>query len=373
MESGQNIKDIKNLGFSDRQNEIRDLEENLDKYPFPDYDFKNHYTMKGSRCMKIDQELIDSQWDGVYCIMTSRGCPYSCSYCYNNYRRKIYQNKGKYVRFRSPENIIKELKWAKERFPDIRLIKFWDDLFLACPKLTEFIELYEKEIGIKFDCMSTPVYITEEKILMLKKAGMQSIHIGIQSGSENVNKNVYCRHVPNNLLLEKARLLNRLGIDARYDIIFNNPYETREELMECIDFLSQMPKPFKLQGFSLVFFPGTEIYDRALKDELITLFDNESNDSRDLFKYMHLENKDNVFYSLNFSSDDKKYLNKLIMLTPFVSRKRILHLMKHENQINRAFADMLYYRKYVASLAVSRFANRHKTTKRIGKAVLRRK
>jgi len=373
MEAGHKTKGIKNMWFRDRRNDVRGLEENLDRYPFPNYGFEGHYAIIGDSCRRIDKRIIDKYGqDDVYCILTSRGCPYSCTYCYNNYRKKLYQDKGRYVRFRSPENVIAELKEAKKKFPKLRLIKFWDDLFLAHPQIDMLAGLYKKEIGISFDCMSTPVYITKEKILMLKDAGLHSIHIGIQSGSERVNKEIYRRQVPNNLLLEKVKLLNRLGIATRYDIIFNNPYETREDILETINLLTCFPKPFSIQGFSLAFFPGTEIYEMAIRDGLIELTGDKTSTEKDFFKYIHQENTENPIYKNRFSSTHKTYLNKITMLTPFLSRKKIEYLTRNENSLTRVYASAIYHKNYVWRLGLSRFLGRHKKIKNIGKKILGR-
>ena len=104
--TGQVDTSIKNIWFKTDEgvikNTIRPLEENLDRYPFPDFDLSTQYFFSENRIKPFDASYLASE----YSIMTSRGCPYNCHYCYNSYRRLQYKGKGKYLRHRSIENVI---------------------------------------------------------------------------------------------------------------------------------------------------------------------------------------------------------------------------------------------------------------------------
>ena len=63
-----------------------------------------------------------------YLIMTSRGCPFNCSYCCNSAYNALYCHEKNHVRRRSPQNVIEELKLAKEKWK-LRLVSFADDVF----------------------------------------------------------------------------------------------------------------------------------------------------------------------------------------------------------------------------------------------------
>lgn len=300
------------------QNELGNLEENLDRYPFPDFDLDSQFVMHEGGF----ENLTEKHLKGEYSVMTSRGCPYSCLYCYNSYRRRQYKDKGKYLRARSIENVIEELAQAKRTFNNLVRINFWDDSFVA-RSVEDFIvfkRLYKERINLPFFALIEPMAFDFEKIKILRDSGLVALQVGIQTGSERVNKEVYNRHVSNQKVVEVARQIRDLGIDVIYDVIFNNPYETENDVSETVNLFLQFPKPVSLQGFNLIFYPGTEITDRALKDGYISL-------KKEVEDYSTIEGaKDSPtlmrgksviserFYRINYTSEGKEYWNTVLSL-----------------------------------------------------------
>lgn len=316
---------IKNIWFNtDRgivRNEIRDIEENLDKFPFPDFDLNSMYVMNEKGFEKISEKHLN----GEYCIMTSRGCPYSCTYCYNNYRRQQYKGKGKYLRARSIEKVIEELSIAKRTYNSLEKIKFMDDSFIVrkMEDFKKFKVLYLENIELPFYALAEPMAFNFEKVKMLKECGLSELQVGIQSGSERTNREEYNRKISNQKVLQMAQSINKLGINVVYDLIFNNPYENRKDLIETIDFLMKFPEPFSIQGYNLIFYPGTEITDRALKDGHISLKETS-------YDFSTIEGKEDSpismrgqseiscrFYMVNYSSREKEYYNSVISLMAY--------------------------------------------------------
>ena len=76
---------------------------------------------RNSTCINKKCESFKKELE-IYWMMTTRGCPHSCSYCCNNALRKIYKDNNTYVRFRSPENIVKELELVKNKFRFIKSV-----------------------------------------------------------------------------------------------------------------------------------------------------------------------------------------------------------------------------------------------------------
>lgn len=328
------------------RSELGDLEENLDKYPFSDFDLESQYVMNEIGFKKLNDKYLR----GVYNIMTSRGCPYACCYCYNNYRRQRYRGKGKYLRLRSIENIIEELVRAKDIFKNLQGINFWDDSFLARQKsdFEKFKQLYLKEIKLPFFILAEPMAFDGEKIEILKECGLSRLQIGIQSGSERVNQEVYNRPILNRDIIKLANITNKLGLKVIYDIIFNNPYENREDIIETIKLLLQFPKPFSLQGYNLIFYPGTEITEKALGDGFISLKSQEEDFSTIQSKNnspLSARNKTVIssrFYSVYYNTKQKEYLNSLILLIPFnyVSRALIRFFCSSETTCKKALLGL---------------------------------
>ncbi len=323
-EMGARNTSIKNIWFNSAsgiiRNELRNLEENLDKYPFTDFDLSTQFIMTDAGFEQFSAANLNAE----YSIMTSRGCPYKCRYCYNSYRWDQYRGKGKYLRTRSIANVIAELEQAVKIFGNIKEINFWDDSFVArkAEDFIEFKEMYRNRIGLPFFALVEPMAFDANKIKLLKECGLNKLQVGIQSGSERVNKEVYKRPVSNEKVLDVANSIHDMGINVIYDLIFNNPYETGADLAETMCLLSQFPKPFQIQGYNLIFYPGTEITESALRDGHITLkTDSEdfstiqgTNDTPTSLKMRGKAEVSSRFYLINYSSEEKTYANAVISL-----------------------------------------------------------
>lgn len=282
MENHESILDVPNIWIKKDgkilKNPPAELVTDLDKYPFPDYEIQNHYIYdKNLDAFKkmSNNDLHNYVFDDPaptygsfkkYRIFTARGCPHKCTYCYNNIIRKRY--KGRYVRKRSISKVIDELKWAKSRF-DINLITFRDDNFLLRTEaeIVEFSRRYKKEIRLPFHIQSTPLAINEKKLKALFDCGLYSIKIGVQTGSERILKEVYKRPTSNKLVLKIANIIHKyrhkLGQDVTYDFILDNPFENIDDYVETLKLVSKMPRPYENMYHTLIFYPGTELYDMA--------------------------------------------------------------------------------------------------------------
>jgi len=260
LAEGEDITAIPNLWVNKRgevfKNDFRPLND-LDSLPFPDLTEENKY-------------YIFSQPFNVkmYSIMTSRGCPFNCTFCCNSILREIYTGKGRYVRRRSIDNVISELLMAKESY-NIAEVIIQDDIFVDDPKwLYPFLEEYKKKISLPFACFLHSRFISEPLVKSLKDAGLYTADLGIQTGSEKIRRDVYHRRQSNEEIVRSANILNR-EIAMAYDIIIDNPFETKEDLTETINLLLHFPHPFRVHLLTLTFFPKYPITVRAVEKGLI--------------------------------------------------------------------------------------------------------
>lgn len=328
------------------KNELRPLEEYLDRYPFSDYELTDKYILNLNDCI----EYTEAQLNNAYDIMTSRGCPHSCSYCYNNQRRKMYAKKGKYLRYRSVDNVIEELVSIKNKFKTINFINFWDDNLVSrnVEELELFSKVYKEKINLPFYCLASPGKLNEEKIRLLKDCGLSLVQIGIQTGSKEISA-LYRRHTENKDIINLSNIIHRYKITAKYDIIFNNPYETKENIKETINLLLELPKPYILNGYNLIFYPGSEIYEKGLKDGYISLnnMKTKDQDSHSIYSPVNSPLLDwnyklsNRLYSCNYSIENKRYLNSLIALIPRYPEIVIKLLLFSENIISKEIVKLL--------------------------------
>ncbi|MBL7196579.1 MAG: B12-binding domain-containing radical SAM protein [Candidatus Omnitrophica bacterium] len=233
----------------------------------------------------------------TYSIMSSRGCPFSCTYCCNNALAKIYNSKK--VRFRELSSVIDELRMAITQYPFIEYINFQDDCFLSRSdeELERFCHLYKQEIKRPFIARSIPTFITERKIVSMKSAGLAWISLGLQSGSDRVCREVYERRSGKQDFLKAAWVIKNQDLAAFYDVILDNPFETDEDRVDTVLTLMETPKPFYTQYFSLSLYPGTELRRRAIEEGLI---------------------KGDEYLSKDYQLYNKTSINNLVRLATFI-------------------------------------------------------
>ena len=264
------------------QNPLGPLVEDLDSLPFPDFSDNDKYFIENNKLERFDPVKLGAE----YRIIASRGCPFSCSYCYNSILRRIYKDKGLYCRIRSVENVIDELKLIKTAMPRIRRIKMDDDTFLFNSEWSNLFCKAYPEIGLPFDCFLHPDFANEELLLKLKHTGLQRIEMGLQSGSESELKQVYHRAGKPGSILKFAEF-NKKGtrFEVFYDVLIDNPLTTSEEKRELFDLLLKIPRPYKLYLLSLTHFPKTELTEDLLRKGIISNADLEGDNSKSYVQY----------------------------------------------------------------------------------------
>jgi len=232
------------------KNEIRSLIQNLDSLPFPD--------------KEIFYEKLPKSYRRNTFIITSRGCPFACSYCGNNALRKIYSGKGCYVRQRSVDNVIEELLQIKRKYKP-KHIFFVDDIFgVNIRWLREFIGKYKSKVGLQFTCNGHFKLFTEESIALLKSGGCKLITFGLQSGSERIRNTILNRHEKNSDVERISKICHRLKINFSMDYIINIPKEKEEDILESLKFYNKI-KPNVVNIYGLLYLPKTEIIETAKK------------------------------------------------------------------------------------------------------------
>jgi anaerobic magnesium-protoporphyrin IX monomethyl ester cyclase len=283
LAAGRDYHDVNNLAYLDEQeclveNPLYPLIRELDTLPLPDYDYADHYVLHEGEVVRVTQKLMEfylsdsGAWSRgvIYGILTTRGCPYRCSFCVNNTMVGIYNNWSK-LRMRSPQNVINEILDVRSRVPAIGGVAIRDDTFLANPKsyLLEFARLYKEQVNLPFQAYTTARTVDQEKLQILAEAGLRRLIMGLQTGSERVQKLYKRDWATNEQILAAARVINEFRHQIpmpMYDVITDSPYENDDDRFETLQLVHQLPQPYKLSIFSLTFYPGTEIHSRAVAD-----------------------------------------------------------------------------------------------------------
>jgi radical SAM superfamily enzyme YgiQ (UPF0313 family) len=282
LAQGRGFAEVRNLAWRKAQgdiqcNSLHPLQKELDELPFPDYDYTEHHVLHEGAVVQCTQSLMHyyltdlGSWTAgpVYGVITTRGCPYRCTYCANNAYAALYPH-WTHIRRRSVLNVIAEICAVRERLPRIEAIILRDDTFLANPLdyIADFCTEYRRQVNLPFRAYTTAQTADPKKLQLLTEAGLCYVIMGIQSGARQTQA-VYQRHVTNERMLRAAQTLHSLRPAIprpTYDVITDNPYETREDGLQTLQLVNQLPAPYRLALYSLTFYPGTELARQAQAD-----------------------------------------------------------------------------------------------------------
>lgn len=341
VKEGKDYFDVCNLwirkGGETIKNDIKNMPDCLDCYAPPDYDLEDHYLLEGNKLVLFKEKHLN----GMIFFMTTRGCPNACAYCSNHLYRQLYHGHGRLLRGYTIDYVIKELGRLRDKFPSVGVFDIRDETFFARPlsDIKEFAERYQKEVGVRWKCLADPTTMSEEKLQLLVDAGLTDIIIGIQSGSDRLNFEVYKRFIKREQVVKAARIANKFKdrLAVMYDVITTNPYETPEDVLETIRILIEIPKPYFLSVNNLVFFLGTPLYEKAIADGIIKSKKDSASHLNYWDRWNHIKlKKKNAYLNLILNLmrgpvTDKRYgIIPSPVLKKLITKKAVDYNLKHE-------------------------------------------
>jgi len=192
-------------------------------------------------------------------MITSRGCPYKCSYC----SKPVF---GYKFRAQSPERVAEEVAYCKEKF-GVREIAFYDDVFTLNKKRAYAIAdvIMERELKIYWTC-ETRVNLVDKSLLHhMKQAGCYAIAYGIESASQEI-LNTLNKGITPEQTEEAVHMSREVGMQTIGYFMIGSPGETPETISETIEFAKKLKLDFAQFAVTMPF-PGTQLYDLYLKDK----------------------------------------------------------------------------------------------------------
>ena len=257
-----------NNGVKITRNPQGPLIQELDTLPFAAYGTDNMYFIEQNKLTHEDPELDHN----ILYLQSTRGCPYSCSFCVETMYHDIYKGLGKFVRRRSVDSIVAEVKSHLKRPENKKKrVYFIDEVFGSAPGfIEEYSERFPKEVGLPFDVLYHPKSLKVKTIEKLAGAGCQEINFGIQTGSDKIRNDVFTRPGTNEEIIELTNEISKFNIQIRYDLILDNDFETKETLKECVGLILRLPKPVIFNTFSLQHFPDYPMTKLAIEAGHIT-------------------------------------------------------------------------------------------------------
>lgn len=239
----------------------RNAVEDLDSLDFPDWESIDPNTYPHAPHGTFTKSLPAAP------VITSRGCPYSCTYC------GVKSTTGRRLRMRSPENIISEIELLIKKY-GVKEIHIEDDNFtFNRERVVEFCNLLlDKNIKINWACPNGVRLDTldEELLRLMEKAGCYSFAVGIESGSPGILKDMR-RQVTVEKMREKIMLIaSTTKIKMTGFLMAGYPTETIEDIKETIKFVNSLPLN-RAQYSNFLPLPGTKIFDDLMEKGEIDL------------------------------------------------------------------------------------------------------
>jgi len=224
-------------------------------------------------------------------IIATRGCPNNCTFCSS---RNLW---GRRVRFRSPDNIVKEINSLREL--GVQRIMFQDDTFGVNKKFIKdlCLEIKTKCHGIRWGCQTHVNLVDEENISLMKEAGCDYISLGVESGNDQILK-----EIRKNITIEEAqsaaKIIKKHGIRLSVNFMVGFPQETSKSLHDTLRAIRS------INADSIVYstftpYPGTELFDLCRKNGLVK-------DDYDISLYNH-QSPANCFY-MNIPPEEFKMI-----------------------------------------------------------------
>jgi len=230
------------------RNEMGNLVEDLDSLPFPDRGLYTRYEFFQRR--------------GKRSLALGRGCPYACAHCHNSAKRAVFKDKGRYVRWRSRENILDEIDALLET-EFVTVLHFIDDSFGANQGwLVELVRdlVARRGSSVALQANMRADLVTEELCAALGEYGADKLRlrIAVETGNEDYRRRILKKNISDDELVGAADTLNRYGIDFVTYNMLGLPGESYAEALETLRFNCRM-KPALALCFVFQPFPGTEL------------------------------------------------------------------------------------------------------------------
>lgn len=287
----------------------------LDSIPLPARHLIND---QGGSIFAYDRHYTENKLSTV--ISSSRGCPFNCCFCAT---QSMFLKK---VRFRSPENVLKEIDHCINTY-NIREFRFSDEVFSLNKNRTKSLVELLKKREIYWKCSTRSDCIDLETLWQMKNAGCMEIAFGLESADPDVlvalnkNETVECS--------EKAlRMCDEVGIMTRVLMMINTPGETKKTVEKNIQFLDRVPYTCA----SVTVFkplPGSSVWNNP--EHYGITINNRDLDYYNIYMWVNGEidenNSESVFTINNLSLDDQ-IANRKKMIEYFMCNNKMNELDK---------------------------------------------
>ncbi|MBI5238696.1 MAG: radical SAM protein [Deltaproteobacteria bacterium] len=328
------IKNTPGLSWNDKGNIVhnagRPFIEDLDKLPFVSKVYK--------KFLKVENYFNPNALFPMVTITSSRGCPFPCTFCV--YPQTLM---GRGFRSRSIENVVREMEYIVESFPQAKAIFFEDDTLTVdkkrCKALSE--EILRKGLKITWTANSR-IGLDYETMKKMKDAGCRSLCVGFESGSQKILDSMKKKTKPADMK-EFMKDAKRAGVLIHGCFMAGLPGETKETLMETLRLAKDLG-PDTVQFYPVMVYPGTEAYEWYKERNLIG--------SRDFSKWITPEGLHNTVIRTEALSSEElvKFCDNArreFYLRPGYLLYKLVQLITRPREIRRTFKAGRVFLKYL--------------------------
>lgn len=266
IEKGMPLAEVRGIfyrkGREIIENQPRPFIKKLDSIPFAS---KMFGSFKNNAYSVFEDMPLDNQKDLIRApMMASRGCPFSCTFCYcpdmwgGSYRR------------RSPKNIVDEIEYLISEYK-VNYIRFYDDNF--CIFEEEVLEMCrqikERDLKFQWRCEARvgPAALKKDMLCRMREAGCHMIELGVESGSKYILESIK-KQITVSMVESAFRLCHEAGLKTKAFIISGLPKERAIDTLRTIRLLSKIRPGFVNLGTCQIL-PGTAIYHSMVKEGFI--------------------------------------------------------------------------------------------------------
>jgi len=232
------------------KNKDRAILHDMDQLPFVTEVYKKH--------LRIDDYFIGYLMHPYISIYTGRGCKSRCTFCL--WPQTVG---GHTYRTRSVENVVEEIRRAKEMFPEVKEFMFDDDTFTDNLPRAEAIARELGKMGVTWSC-NAKANVPYNTLKVLKENGLRLLLVGYESGNQQILHNIK-KGMRIDVAKQFTKDCHALGIKIHGTFIVGLPGETQETLKETIEFAKEI-NPHTIQVSLAAPYPGTFLYNQAVKE-----------------------------------------------------------------------------------------------------------